>query len=240
MSEAEGGAAAGGQAVLAAAAVVASACCELASVAARAIGACFVQVQMMHTERKAPGSARPPRPPRVELSRVPSSDEAAARLEADDVDNETDLGVVVPPVPGPGLRRERHGGGEDDTTARALGEFRAAPRVGAKVFERAWADADQVDVWGATLRELPLEGAFMKLFEHGRAYCLASGQVGNVRKFYFYSQRERGGRELAMAEFSLAVDTLRLSCVFKDTSAAAASTSAFVAFMKATVSAHCN
>jgi hypothetical protein len=71
-------------------------------------------------------------------------------------------------------------------------------------------------VWGATLRgPLPSDAELIALFKQGHVHCLASGEVGGVRKLYLFSQRQTGAA-LSLIEVSLAVKSLRATCVFKD------------------------
>mmetsp|Transcript_8818 Transcript_8818/g.14314 ORF Transcript_8818/g.14314 Transcript_8818/m.14314 type:complete len:242 (-) Transcript_8818:2787-3512(-) len=133
-----------------------------------------------------------------------------------------------------------HGDDEVDREAlyvefreKARETFRSKPTVNGADFETWWAKSDEVEVWGATVEYIPQDAEFRELFHDGNVHCLASGEVGDIQKFYFYGCTKRKKMALAMAEVSLSLKTNRLTCVFKDTDAAnAAEESVFTAFMK--------
>jgi hypothetical protein len=107
----------------------------------------------------------------------------------------------------------------ESITSHSKATFRSTPAIAAKSFEQAWVKHDQVQVWGATLKGSISDQDFIDLLKPGHVHCLASGQVAGVQKFYLYAQYlERGPQKgcLSMAEVSIATDTLRVSCVFKD------------------------
>ncbi|CAK9015430.1 SWR1 complex subunit 2, partial [Durusdinium trenchii] len=81
-------------------------------------------------------------------------------------------------------------------------------------FERRWAAEDEVEVWGVDM-DLPDLEAFRKRFEVAHIYCLASGEVGDIAKFYFFALPRDAEAESAMVEASLSKRTGRLTCVFK-------------------------
>jgi hypothetical protein len=120
------------------------------------------------------------------------------------------------------------------STARAA--LHKAPRLSAGAFESAWQQTAQVDVWGATLRgpPLPSDAELIALFKQGHVHCLASGEVGGVRKLYLYSQRQAGAA-LSLVEISLAVESRRATCVFKDQDHSSREEAVSVTFVKACV-----
>lgn len=142
----------------------------------------------------------------------------------------TDADYELPDSPRAAIHRR-----EDDLQScksRSKAVFQKAPAVSAEMFEQAWVQHDQVQVWGATLESCFTEEYFIGLLKPGHVHCLASGQVAGILKFYLYAQYSSGS-SLSMAEVSLAMDTKRISCVFKDGSGDANSPA--IDFIKASI-----
>ena len=98
-------------------------------------------------------------------------------------------------------------------------------------FELKWAATDTQKLWGATLTSMPAEGALEALMSPARIYCMASGDLGDVRKYYFYS-RNASGPPWYMVEVTAAASSKRLSAVFKAEGNEAWRTDAYVALFK--------
>jgi len=92
-------------------------------------------------------------------------------------------------------------------------KYVASPEIAPERFENAWAEAGELEVWGTTLEAFPEGESLRKAFEKAHIYCLASGEIQAIQKFYFFGQDTDG--PLAMFEISLSLPTKRVSIVFK-------------------------
>ena len=90
------------------------------------------------------------------------------------------------------------------------------PVLPAVEFEGAWNRSQIVDVWGLTLKRVPISDAVVPHMKRLRLHCVASGTVQQVEKLYFFARS--GPSLLAMLELSVDLATKRLSVVFKSTS----------------------
>ena len=62
------------------------------------------------------------------------------------------------------------------------------PRLQLAEFEERWQQLDTRELWGATLATVPTEEALLALMQPARVFCMASGRIDAVQKFYFYAE----------------------------------------------------
>ena len=75
---------------------------------------------------------------------------------------------------------------------------------------------DLTKLWGSTLKTLPTEQEWEDLMVADSILCMASGQVDDTQKFYFYATDIE--RHLYLVEASITKSSKRLACVFKASS----------------------
>ena len=73
----------------------------------------------------------------------------------------------------------------------------------------------QTKLWGTNVHRVPTEQEFEEIMLRSRMHCMASGQVEDTQKFYFYAQEEGGEKTLYLIEASITTSSKRLACVFK-------------------------
>jgi uncharacterized membrane protein YgcG len=88
-------------------------------------------------------------------------------------------------------------------------------------FEPTWQSMDLTKLWGSTLKSLPTEQEWEDLLAADSILCMASGQVDDTQKFYFYATDDK--RRLYLVEASITKSSKRLACVFKTSSEKGAS-----------------
>lgn len=88
------------------------------------------------------------------------------------------------------------------------------PSLDAEQFEPAWQSMKKTKLWGRQCTQIPSESEFEEMMLRINVHCMASGQVENTQKFYFYAQ-EKTSKTLYLIESSISTDSMRLSCVFK-------------------------
>jgi hypothetical protein len=80
-------------------------------------------------------------------------------------------------------------------------------------FEPTWQSMDLTKLWGSTLKSLPTEQEWEDLLAADLISCMASGQVEDTQKFYFYATDTF--TNLYLIEASITKSSKRLACVFK-------------------------
>ena len=83
-------------------------------------------------------------------------------------------------------------------------------------FEPTWQSMDLTKLWGSTLKSLPTEQEWEDLLAADSIICMASGQVDDTQKFYFYAKDSFS--KLYLIEASITKSSKRLACVFKTSS----------------------
>jgi hypothetical protein len=83
-------------------------------------------------------------------------------------------------------------------------------------FEPTWQAMDLTKLWGSTLKVLPTEQEWEDLLAADSISCMASGQVEDTQKFYFYATDSSAN--LYLVEASITKSSKRLACVFKTSS----------------------
>ena len=83
-------------------------------------------------------------------------------------------------------------------------------------FETTWQAMDLTKLWGSTLKVLPTEQEWEDLLAANFISCMASGQVEDTQKFYFYATDSYAN--LYLVEASITKSSKRLACVFKTSS----------------------
>ena len=87
--------------------------------------------------------------------------------------------------------------------------------VEATYFEETWQDAeDSSQLWSTKLDSVPQTNVLIQLFMKRNIFCLASGEQGNSRKYYFYARESKKG-PLFMAEVTISIQTCNLSVVLR-------------------------
>ena len=87
--------------------------------------------------------------------------------------------------------------------------------VEATYFEETWQDAEESSqLWSTKLDSVPQTDVLIQLFLKRKIFCLASGEQGNSRKYYFYARESKKG-PLFMAEVTLSIQTCNLSVVLR-------------------------
>ena len=92
----------------------------------------------------------------------------------------------------------------------------AGVTLDAEEFEPTWQSMDLTKLWGSTLKTLPTEQEWEDLMVADSILCMASGQVDDTQKFYFYATDIE--RHLYLVEASITKSSKRLACVFKASS----------------------
>lgn len=88
------------------------------------------------------------------------------------------------------------------------------PVLRAEDFEAAWTSAATCELWGVALKDIPSESDLERSLARHHCVCLASGNLGDVQKYYFFAQ-ERGTDALFMVELSITMASKRLSAMVK-------------------------
>ena len=89
------------------------------------------------------------------------------------------------------------------------------PVLDAEQFEPKWQSMSQTKLWGTNVVRIPTEQEFEDLLLRSSVHCMASGQVEDTQKFYFYAQEVGGRQALYLIEASITKSSKRLACVFK-------------------------
>jgi hypothetical protein len=94
------------------------------------------------------------------------------------------------------------------------------PVMDPRKFEADWSRLQRQTIWGCQLSRPVSEGEIERVLKASRIFCIASGSVKRILKYYFYAidlsaNDERGFRGILMIEASVSVDTGHLSAIFK-------------------------
>ena len=96
-------------------------------------------------------------------------------------------------------------------------------------FEPTWQSMDLTKLWGSTLKSLPTEQEWEDLLAADSILCMASGQVDDTQKFYFYATDQN--THLYLVEASITKSSKRLACVFKASSSSGANMNMLESFI---------